>query len=47
MSDYKQKYYNLQNAYRRLKEGILKYDKSNDLLRDGLILRFEFTFELA
>jgi nucleotidyltransferase substrate binding protein (TIGR01987 family) len=47
MSDYRQKYENFQNALRRLNEGVIKLDNSNDLLRDGLIQRFEFTFELA
>lgn len=47
MSDFRQKYENFQNALRRLNEGVIKLDNSNDLLRDGLIQRFEFTFELA
>ncbi len=47
MSDYKQKFNNYGNALDRLNEGIKKYDYENDLLRDGLIQRFEFTFELA
>jgi nucleotidyltransferase substrate binding protein (TIGR01987 family) len=47
MSDYKQKYENYKNALTRLNDGIMKFDQTNDLLRDGLIQRFEFTFELA
>ena len=47
MSDHKIKFQNFRNARSRLSEGILKYDEANDLLRDGLIQRFEFTFELA
>lgn len=47
MSNYRLKFENYQNALGRLNEGVLKLDNSNDLLRDGLIQRFEFTFELA
>lgn len=38
---------NFKNALSRLKEGIAKYNENDDLLRDGVIQRFEFTFELA
>jgi len=47
MSNHRTKFDNLKNALGKLKEGVLKLDNSNDLLRDGLIQRFEFTFELA
>ncbi|AHF08044.1 nucleotidyltransferase substrate binding protein [Desulfitobacterium metallireducens] len=47
MSDPKQKFNNFQNALARLNEGIAKYDESDELAGDGLIQRFEFTFELA
>ncbi len=47
MSGYRTKFKNFTNAVERLKEGILKFNNENDLLRDGLIQRFEFTFELA
>lgn len=47
MRDCKQKFDNFVNAVERLQEGILKFNEKNDLLRDGLIQRFEFTFELA
>lgn len=38
---------NFSNAVLRLKEGVLKYNEADDLYRDGLVQRFEFTFELA
>ena len=47
MSDPNIKVNNFNNALARLKEGVAKYDEANDLLRDGVIQRFEFTFELA
>ncbi len=47
MSDINNKLTNYKRALARLKEGIVKLDDDNDLLRDGLIQRFEFTFELA
>lgn len=47
MSEPYTKLNNFEKAYVRLQEGILKYDEENDLTRDGLIQRFEFTFELA
>ena len=44
-----QKVENYQNALKRLKEAIARYKTAPDdtLYRDGLIQRFEFTFELA
>jgi len=47
MSDYRVKLINFHNALSRLKEGVQKWDEADDLARDGLIQRFEFTFELA
>ncbi|MTV47389.1 nucleotidyltransferase [Heliobacillus mobilis] len=47
MIGHKSKFENYQRALSRLTEGIAKYDESNDLARDGIIQRFEFTFELA
>ena len=47
MSEPNIKINNFKNALSRLNEGISKYNGSDDLLRDGVIQRFEFTFELA
>lgn len=47
MSDCQQKIINFSNALRRLREGVEKLNQADDLLRDGVIQRFEFTFELA
>jgi len=47
MSDYLQKLENYKKALNRLIDGIKRFDENDDLLRDGLIQRFEFTFELA
>jgi nucleotidyltransferase substrate binding protein (TIGR01987 family) len=38
---------NYTRALTKLREGILRYDEADDLGRDGLIQRYEFTFELA
>ncbi|WFA08547.1 nucleotidyltransferase substrate binding protein [Tissierella sp. Yu-01] len=47
MSGYQTKFDNFMSAIEQLKSGILLFSNENDLLRDGLIQRFEFTFELA
>ncbi len=47
MNNDNQKFENYKNALNRLQDGAAKFDKRNDLLRDGLIQRFKFTFELA
>ena len=41
------KYINLKKAYTRLKEVSDLYDGKNDIIRDSLIQRFEFTYELT
>lgn len=41
------KYINLKNAYERLAEVCDIYDGSDAIVRDSLIQRFEFTYELC
>jgi nucleotidyltransferase substrate binding protein (TIGR01987 family) len=41
------KYMNLKKAYMRLKEVSVLYDGKDDIIRDGLIQRFESTYELT
>lgn len=41
------KHMNLKKAYNRLKEVSDLYDGQNDIIRDSLIQRFEFTYELT
>ncbi|MNM91289.1 Nucleotidyltransferase substrate binding protein like protein [compost metagenome] len=41
------KFMNLKKAYSRLKEVSDIYDGKNDIIRDNLIQRFEFTYELT
>lgn len=41
------KYINLKKAYIKLKEVSDIYDGENDIIRDSLIQRFEFTYELT
>jgi nucleotidyltransferase substrate binding protein (TIGR01987 family) len=47
MSDNGTKRDHFHQANQRLQEGVSQYDRHDDLQRDGLLQRFEFTFELA
>lgn len=48
MSKFETKLGNFENALRRLKESVVVLNNStNDVVRDGVIQRFEFTYELA
>lgn len=41
------KFMNLQKAYSRLQEACQAYDGQNDMIRDSIIQRFEFSYELS
>lgn len=41
------KFMNLEKAYKKLDEACKVYDGVNDMIRDSVIQRFEFTYELA
>ena len=49
MSKLEAKVINFYNALQRLKEAVFELEKSDasDVVRDGVIQRFEFTYELA
>ncbi len=44
---WRQRFENLDKAYQRLQSAILDYDRLTILEKEGLIQRFEYTFELA
>ena len=41
------KFMNLKKAYNKLKDVCSQYDFSDEIIRDSLIQRFEFTYELC
>jgi len=47
MRNLKFKYTNLKKAYTRLQEACQAYDGKDDMIRDSVIQRFEFTYELT
>lgn len=49
MGKFRIKLVNFQNALARLEESVVELEKSggNPIIRDGVIQRFEFTYELA
>ncbi len=44
---WKQRFTNFGKAYLQLKDAIDKFDSLDDLSKEGLVQRFEYTFELA
>jgi len=44
---WKQRFSNFENAYSQLKKAITAYEQLSELEKEGLIQRFEYTFELA
>ena len=47
MTNLEFKYQNLKRAYLRLAEACRAYDGQDDMIRDSVIQRFEFTYELC
>lgn len=49
MKKLESKFFNFAKAISILKEAVIEYEKENstDVVRDGLIQRFEFTYELS
>ena len=44
---WRQRFVNFEKAYQKLREPIIDFEKLNRLEKEGLIQRFEYTFELA
>ncbi len=44
---WKQRFQNFEKAYHQLKDSVLKVNKLSDLEKEGMVQRFEYTFELA
>lgn len=44
---WRQRFVNFEKAYQKLREPIMDFEKLNRLEKEGLIQRFEYTFELA
>ncbi len=44
---WKQRFQNLKRAYAQLKDATFRCNKLNRLEQEGLVKRFEYTFELA
>lgn len=44
---WKQRFANFEKAFIQLKDAVSRYESLDDLSKEGLIQRFEYTFELA
>jgi nucleotidyltransferase substrate binding protein (TIGR01987 family) len=44
---WKQRFVNFEKAFLQLQDAIERFDQLDDLAKEGLIQRFEYTFELA
>ncbi|MGE0018698.1 MAG: nucleotidyltransferase substrate binding protein [Draconibacterium sp.] len=44
---WKQRFQNFEKAFFQLKEAVERFDELTDLEKEGMIQRFEFTFELS
>ena len=44
---WKQRFVNFKKAFIQLKSAINKFDKLDDLAKEGMVQRFEYTYELA
>lgn len=44
---WKQRFINFEKAFIQLKDAVSRYESLDDLSKEGLIQRFEYTFELA
>lgn len=44
---WKQRFNNFESAYNQLKSAVEKIEELDDLSKEGLVQRFEYTFELA
>jgi nucleotidyltransferase substrate binding protein (TIGR01987 family) len=44
---WKQRFVNFEKAFLQLKDAIERFDQLDDLAKEGLVQRFEYTFELA
>jgi nucleotidyltransferase substrate binding protein (TIGR01987 family) len=44
---WKQRFQNFEKAYRQLEDSVLRAEELSDLEKEGMVQRFEYTFELA